>query len=983
MKNRAWATVFVIFLGPFVLGVGVWAQVVTAQLSGQVKDPAGAVVVGANVRVRQTATGLVRTTLTNEAGIYVLPNLPAGEYELEVSAPGFRPHRQMLTLTVGQAATLDLVLEVGGVLEAVTVMGQEITLDPSKTEVSQVIEERRITDLPIIGRNFVDFVLLSPKVATGRASVGGGPQQEPPVGVGVTGATRLSFGGQFEYHTFIAVDGVDGTQSFTGLQRSAPSQEVAKEFRVVNTSYSAEFGRGFGLVNIITRSGGNEWHGTGYIFFRNEALDARNPLQRPELERLRQAQYGGVVSGPIVRDRTFFVANYEGQQRDERPIFSEVVLANLGAINAVRRQFGLSAEDLNVLTTNDYNAFFGKVDHQLSGQHTLTGRYNFVDGESLNVMPVSRASLTPSALRDNTLRDQALMVALTSVPTSQTANDFRFQYARRTFHYIPVRYNEPALEIPGLILMGHTYQDFDFYKESRVQFLDNFTYVAGAHSLKFGADFNHLRTTEHWVIWFPARVIFPSLAAFLGRPPFAAPTVAAIQWTPPELSTRLDPTTRALPGEWEQGSRASLTHHFLGFFAQDQWRVRPNFTLSYGLRWDAHLVPTDFVSRDLNNFQPRVGFSWSLGRTQSTVIRAGAGLFHDKYISGSVLISGLLGDRDGFLRRNMLPNVTRRNATLWLFSLVGPPVATPAFNEWLRTGIYPSGPAVRKSSLTLFDRENQQPYSIQSSLEIERRFGRSLFVAANYLFVRGLKLITFSGNLNAVPTGTHPVTGKRVYGARRFPEYDLVNPFFYASQSVYHGGTLQVRYRRSENMDVSLHYTFSKTIDLPTGIALQQIPEDPLNWRQDRGLSNQHVGHRFVLNFLTAVPSSWGVVRNFKLASIVTLQSARYFNVITGADTNGDGNPLTDRPGRLGRNTFKGDPYYSVDVRVSREIRLSERAVLEPLVELFNLFNTVNVLEYNTVWGSPDLAAAPSPDFGSVRSVAPARQMQLALRLRF
>ncbi len=962
-------------------GLRLHGQVVTAQLSGQVRDPAGAVVVGASVRARQVATGVVRTTTTGEAGLYILPNLPPGEYEVEVSAPGFRPHRQVLTLSVGQTATLDITLEVGGVMEAVTVTGQEIVLDPSKTEISQVIEERRITDLPIIGRNFVDFVLLSPKVATGRASVGGGPQQEPPVGVGVTGATRLSFGGQFEYHTFIAVDGVDGTQSFTGLQRSAPSQEVAKEFRVVNTSYSAEFGRGFGLVNIITRSGGNEWHGTGYVFVRNEALDARNPLQRPELDRLRQAQYGGVVSGPVVRDRTFFLANYEGQQRDERPIFSEVVLANLGALNAVRRQFGFSEERLDVLTTNDYNAFFGRLDHQLSAQHTLTGRYNVVDGESLNVMPVSRASLTPSALRNNTLRDQALMVALLSVPSSRTANDLRFQWARRTFHYIPVRYNEPALEIPGLILMGHTYQDFEFYKESRVQVLDNFSYIVGGHSFKFGMDFNQLRTTEFWDIWFPVRVVFPNLAAFFGRPPFAAPTIAAFQWTPPELSTRLDPTTRALPREWEEGSRAALTHHFLGFFAQDQWRLHPRFTLSYGVRWDAHLVPTDFVSRDLNNFQPRLGFAWSVG--QQTVIRGGAGLFHDKYISGSVLISSILGDRDGFLRRNMLPNVTRRNATLWLFSLVGPPVATPAFNEWLRTGIYPSGPAVRKSSLTLFDRENRQPYSIQSSLEIERRFGRSLFVSTSYLFVRGLKMITFSGNLNAIATGTHPVTGKRVYGARRFPEYDLINPFFYASQSVYHGGTAQIRYRRGESLDVTAHYTFSKTIDLPTGIALQQIPEDPLNWRQDRGLSNQHVAHRFVLNFLAAAPSSWRILRNFKLGSIVTLQSARYFNVVTGADTNGDGNPLTDRPGRLGRNTFKGDPYYSVDVRVSREIRLSERVTLEPLAEVFNLFNTVNVLEYNTVWGSADITARPAPDFGSLRSVAPARQAQLALRLRF
>lgn len=959
-----------------------WAQVTTAQLAGQVRDPAGAVIVGATVRIRNVMTGLVRETVTSESGLYLLPNLPPGVYELEVTAAGFRPYRQeRIELTIGQNTTLDVRLEVGEVTETVTVTGQAILLDTSKTEISQVVSERQISDLPISGRNFVDFVLLSAKVAVGRANLGGGPQQEPPVGVGVTAAARLSFGGQTEYNTFVAVDGVDTTQTFNGLQRSAPSQEVAKEFRVVNTSYSSEFGRGFGLVNIITRSGSNDYHGSAYVYFRNEALDARNILQRPGQDRHRQVQYGAVFSGPIARDRTFFIGNYEGQQRDQNPIFAEVIQRNLAAINRAKRALGLSEENLGILQTNDYNVLFGKVDHYLTPAQTLSARYNLVKGESLNVLPVSRASMAPSTARNNDLSDQSLAVSLTSLRGSGIVNEARFQYARRNFTFDPVAFTEPALEIPNLILMGHSYSDFEFYRESRIQFLDNFTYIRGGHTLKFGFDYNRLWTTEQWTVFYPMRVIFPSLTAFLSDPP----TVVALQWLPPRSRPEIsiDPRTRAVPEEWRRAGLVSIAHHLVGFFAQDEWRPRPNLSVVYGFRWDTHLVPTDLVERDLNNIQPRIGLSWSLGGTRKTVIRSGAGIFHDKFLLGDLLATRLISDP---FWGTIFPTHANRPGSLLWFTVAGPPVATPAFFNWLRTGVYPSpsDPAIRLIGATNFDRRNTQPYSFQASLEIEREITSRLVLTANYLRVRALRLTAFRGNWNAIPTGTAP-NGKPFYGGRLFPQYALAAFYQYNSQSTYDGGTWSVRFRPSEALDVTAHYTFSKTIDLPINIALQNIPEDPRNWNLDRAVSNQHVAHRFVLNFLTATPHSWGILRGFKLSGIVRLESPRYFTISTGADTNGDGNPLTDRPGRLGRNTYKGDSYYTVDLRLSRNLQLSERVMLEPLVEFFNLFNTVNVIEINTVWGAPTLEAPPNPifGFGTPRAVANARQIQLALKLRF
>jgi len=962
--------------------VPVRAQVTTAQLAGQVKDPAGAVIAGASVKVRNAMTGLVRETVTSESGTYLLPNLPPGTYELEVTAPGFRPYRQQgLELTIGQNALLDIRLEVGEVTEVVTVTGQAILLDASKTEISQVISERQISDLPISGRNFVDFVFLGAKVAVGRANLGGGPQQEPPVGVGVTAAARLSFGGQTEYSTFIAVDGVDTTQTFNGLQRSAPSQEVAKEFRIVNTSYSSEFGRGFGLVNIITRSGSNELHGSAYVYLRNEALDARNILQSPGQDRHRQVQYGGVISGPIRRDRTFFIGNYEGQQRDQNPLFAEVILRNLAALNRAKRALGFREEDIGILQTNDYNALFGKVDHYFTPAHTLSARYNLVKGESLNLLPIARASMAPSTARNNDLSDQSLAVGVTSLGGSRIVNEMRFQYARRNFTFDPVAFNDPALEIPNLILMGHSYSDFEFYRESRIQVLDNFTFVQGDHTLKFGFDYNRLWTTEQWTVFYPMRVIFPSLTAFLSDPP----TVAMLQWLPPRSRPEIviDPRTRAVPVEWRQAGLASIAHQFLGFFVQDEWRPRSNISFVYGFRWDTHLIPTDLVERDLNNIQPRVGISYSIGERRKTVIRGGVGLFHDKFLLGDLLATRLISDP--FWGTIFPSHANRPGPLLWL-AIPGPPVATPAFFNWLRTGVYPSpsDPRVRLNGATNFDRSNAQPYSFQASLEIEQEVTPRLVLTANYLRVRGLKLTAFRGNWNAFPTGRAP-NGKPFYGGRWFPQYLLAAFYQYNAWSTYDGGTWGMRFRPSEALDVTAHYTFSKTIDMPTNIALQNIPEDPFNWNLDRALSTQHVAHRFVLNFLATAPTSWRIVRGFKLGGIVRLESPRYFTVSTGADTNGDGNPLTDRPGLLGRNTYKGDSYYNVDLRLSRMFRVSERVTLEPLVELFNLFNTVNVIEINTVWGAPTLDVPPNPifGFGTPRAVANARQIQLALKVQF
>src|SRR4029434_8450182 len=232
-------------------------------------------------------------------------------------------------LTVGGAAVLDLTIQIGEVSEVVEVKQEEPLIEPTKAELSRVVNERSIESLPIIGRNFVDFAKLSTGVAPGRENTGGGAFKEPDTGVGSAAAPRLTFGGQSELSTLILVDGVDNIQTFTGLPRVTPSQEAVQEFRVLNSTFLAEYGRALGgFVNIVTKSGANRVEGSAYYFAVNDALNARPILTGPN-PALRQNQYGATIGGPIKKERTFFFANYEGQRRAESNKFSSVILNNL------------------------------------------------------------------------------------------------------------------------------------------------------------------------------------------------------------------------------------------------------------------------------------------------------------------------------------------------------------------------------------------------------------------------------------------------------------------------------------------------------------------------------------------------------------------------------------------------------------------------------------------------------------------------------
>src|ERR1700676_2053113 len=313
-------------------------QAITATLSGRILDTSGGSVSKAKVTVASASTGFARAVQSSDAGEYSIPALPAGEYTGSVGFTGFGKQSKNVTLQVGQSAELDFTLTPGGREEKVEVAATSELVEPTRTEVSTVITEQQIVNLPVNGREFIDFALLSPAVTIGDTTAGNTDVIVEPV-------TKLSFAGQNIHYNFIAVDGADDISTASGIQRGTPPQESVQEFRVINSDYSTEFGRATaGIVNIITRSGTNDWHGTLYEYFRNDKLDAVSILSAPGFNVLRQNQFGGAVGGPIRKDKTFVFANYEGQRRTESPTCNSTVLTNIHAINEVKAIYGLAPE---------------------------------------------------------------------------------------------------------------------------------------------------------------------------------------------------------------------------------------------------------------------------------------------------------------------------------------------------------------------------------------------------------------------------------------------------------------------------------------------------------------------------------------------------------------------------------------------------------------------------------------------------------------
>ena len=1053
------------------------AVIAVAQLNGTVRDTSGSVVANASVSLRNLDTNRTYTSTSDASGYYIVPNLPPGPYELNVTYPGFEPVVQSgIQLRVGQTATLDLTLAVEGRREVVEVTSQTPAIEPTRTEISNVIETGQIQSLPISGRLFTDFALLTPGVTTGRTSVGSTITEFE--------VTRVSFAGMRDLSNQVTVDGADNINTATGSQRATPPQEAVQEFRVVNNSFGAEYGRALGgIVNIVTKSGSNTFHGSVYDYFQNNALNARSLLQpAPQANVLRQNQFGFTLGGPIKQDKTFFFMNYEGQRRGESPTYPTVLLNNLALINASKAALGIAPENLGILKTKDNDYGIARLDHQFRANTQFSLRYNIEDGRDLNQLVGATLDGggigAPSSGHNVFLRDQSLAGTLTSQIGSNIVNTVLGQFARRHYTFPGVT-GEPNLDIPNELLFGHNFGVLDKIWETRIQGSDSVSWISGKHFVRFGGDVNHVRNSVLWPGFTPIRIILPGINCLVdfanfvrpsarivsnfaagpcpmaltpGLPPFPAvpgPNPADIANGVPIAfqSAPLGPTVNFTPGvverlpttgwpyaylpEQEKNYSVYLNHGYYGFFFQDQWKVTPKLSLNYGLRYDFESGLSDQMDVSHKGFQPRVGLAYSPDR--KTVIRAGFGLFNDRYNLSFLFIT--YPQRPAILPNADLPP-NRRGAESAVYELFTfpfipiPGVPTPAqiAKDFFMTGevVSTSVHAPTSVGYSYTDRHSPIPYSEQASLEIDREIGRGLTVGAGYLFVTAHHLLRSTlGNLcpvQGISSGPYPCpaagppppgypAGKNYYsGIPRYPA-GLICCNDLTGNSVYHGGTLQVNKTASKYVNLNASYTLSHTLDDGTFATFISVPEDVFRRGLERATSNQDARHRFVTNFSLAGPSNT-FLRNFLLSNIVILQSPRPFTLFVGFDSNNDTIPAADRVGNLSRNTYKGDSFQSWDIRLSRTINLQERTRLELAVDAFNLLNRSNVDEVVGVYGTYNLCSSqqpreykdaasraiqavqvggcpaagppvPNPLFGTPRTMFNPRQLQFSAKLLF
>jgi len=1039
-------------------------QAVTATLDGRVLDASGGSIAGATVTATNTATGLSRSAQTSAAGEYVIPALPAGEYNVAVTFTGFGKQTKVITLQVGQSAELVFNLTPGSVEQKVEVSATTEVAEPTRTQVSTVITERQITNLPVNGREFISFALLSPAVTIGDTTSGSTDVIVEPV-------TKLSFAGQNIHYNFIAVDGADDISTASGIQRGTPPQESVQEFRVINSDYSTEFGRAVGgIVNIITRSGTNEWHGTAYEYYRNDALDAVSILQANGVHQLHQSQFGVALGGPIKKDKTFLFANYEAQRRNESPFYNQAVLQNIGAINNVKTLvFGLPAEPVlsAVIRDNNNDNGFIRLDHSFNDKQNLYVRYFINDGRLTNQSPLNDGFDLPSAFKHTQYRDQSIVGNLASVFTPKLVNEVRVQFARRFFNF-PTATTQPHLEVTNLFTVGVNRGNPDYYKESRFEVVDSVTRSMDKHTLSFGGNMNWVSTTESFPLFYPFEADFPSLGAFLGTDTavgggcvadpltgvgpvgcqhpnviFAERFDAASNFTEPTINTAVYQGTAFTPAIRDQAT-GKLNHTYNGVYLQDKWRATNKLTLNGGIRWEWETWPSGVLDTQWKNFDPRVGMAYNVGGKHNVVVRGGFGLFHGMIPSPLLACQrpscgGTLGAYPTGPGTNGLASLNENslNATTRLFAFASSPAITAyGLNQLLTTGTYPDavpfpnvcfpGETVLSqcafwgdATVVRFAKDHKNPYGIQASLAIEFEPMKDTTVSASVMHVRGVHLGSFY-NVNQ-PPGTPsslpmydsqgrsgskmlycsfqpacPYTPGMADG--RWGIYFEANSLW---DSTYDGFLLSVNKRLSHNFAYGIGYTLGKSLDDGPNPSFVLVPQDSRNFRAERALSSDDVRQRLVMNGSVTTPKSWGKIgQDFMLSSIITIQSPMRFTKFAGFDANGDVFGNNDRVGIEPRNTFVGDNFRTVDLRLSRTINLKEKKSLELMFEAFNFSNTLNVKYFNTVYGAADFCtpdpgafgcagptsnpeSSPNPFYGTPRAVNNPRQLQLAVKFNF
>jgi outer membrane receptor protein involved in Fe transport len=1032
-----------------------FAQGGLATFTGVVKDPQGAVVSGAKVHAVNMDTNISHDTETNASGIYSLSNLPPGRYRITVNAPGFAEvQRPDIEAHVADNLAIPFSLPIASTSESTTVVGGAPLVNTTTSSLGGLVNADKIRELPLNGRNYTDLTLLQPGIVhnTNQNST-----------ASATGTWYSSNGAPLRSNN-ITLDGAVVTNLNAGsgasLSGTTLGLEGIQEFKVITNAYSAEYGLSMGSQTVIvSKSGTNQWHGSVFEFLRNSALDAAPyfhvPLATNNFERLppfKRNNFGGSIGGPIRKEKTFFFATYEGlRERLGVSTVTSVIGAgchgNAGQTitNVACPQLGATASvviapvikgflDLYPIPNLSSNRFTfpysqpnrddyiqGRVDHTFSVNDSIFGRYTFEDNTQIPNTPY------PQFNNERLSRTQYLTLSENHVFTSSMLNSLRISYSRTASarsssqdligaaYSLTAGFPLPEIQIGGVDLLSEpqskivpSVQYQDVYGLS-----DDLSYSFGKHTFKFGTQINNFRLYFNNANRIGGRLNFASVANFLRG-----------------ITTSVSVNSSSILDR-------SYRFNTLGFYAQDDWKVKPRLTLNLGLRYEpttqleevhgagsalinpatdaAYTLGIPFKNPSLKNFSPRVGFAWDIWGDGKTALRGGVAMLYDVANLGTALVN-MSPSQPPFTSTSTLNNVT----------LTTLPITVPAS-------------AIGKDGNITFQYNFKQPTLISQNLTIEHQLPFSMSLSLAYSGSRGIHLTNLSEGNPKVPTTL--ANGDLFWSStapRLNPNWGSVSVWGSTADSNYHSMQISLLKRMTHGLQFQTSFTWSKSIDNAASLGqgdstvVSVFNANPFNSRYDRGPSNTNVPRNLVMNVLYMFPKTrWtgfmgGLANGWGVGGITILRDGLPFHPreVTQRSRSGasPGGANLDRPswnpaftgdvilggpvqyfnpnafilqpvgtlGNVGRNSLIGPGLATFDFSLRKNTRigfLGEAGNLEFRTDAFNLFNRPN-------FASPDnrvftaatntVTEAPLATAGVINStVTTSRQIQVSLRLSF
>jgi hypothetical protein len=998
------------------------SQITSGTVQGDVLDEKGGSVAGATVEAKNLDTNFTQTESTNTDGHFAFLSLAPGRYTLTISKSGFATVlQQNVNLTVGQTITIPVTMKVSAVAQQIVVTDVPV-VEVTKTESSSTLNELTVSSTPVLGRKFEDLLTLTPGV-----SITQGPDGD-----------EINFNGQRGIFNNVSLDGGDYNNGFFGEQEGGQraaidiTLDAVKEFQVVASGANAEFGRtAGGVVNVITKSGTNDIHGSGFEYFRNEGLSAATSNGQPLQDFLRN-QFGGSVGGPITKDKLFFFGAAEGIRENLTRKNLSVPIGTPCATNIVFD--GTAATDTAILASVDcqrvallnfmkskFNendgapvdhavrngAAFGRVDYNLNAKNQIFGSYNYDYSKNSNqTFDVPAYGTTANGI-EGPSKIQAVNTNWFSTISSSKLNEAHFTYAREnrprnatnpssvpdtnigsTDPALAFRFGQPFFLEPSV--------DEIFW---RTDARDNFTVIHGKHTVKVGGEWIHSNNTQIFRGFFKGLYFFDNAVGFMHYVT-DGPTAAG---GPLFLFLQHGPATQ---GEtFDQSGFSSINNEDFALFAQDTWKVTRNLTVNYGLRWEAQHFPnpvippsqtaygqnlsntafpsTGFIPNQNKEFQPRIGFAWDIRGNGKSALRASWGIYNARQNMltqvGAITTNGV--QQQSFAASSFFgtPPVYGQNAA---------PINNPP----------PKGtPPPPGASVTVFSKDYKNPRIYTANVGYEQEVYSGWAGYVDLAVSKGVHLTRFvnpnvcCSSADLVPTADVNLgSGPSYTGTPNpFPNLGGITDTASSAKSLYRGATIGVRKQFSHRFQLDANYVWSEDLDDDSN------ERDPFSFRyydfynlaREYSYSDRDEKHKF--NFITHAELPWKVDLDVRMQA----HSAQPYSGNPNATGTGPLCSNTEAAHRVqlgagpggsnidcGRNFLRKDNgFFAFNFGAARPFHLGERFQLIPKVEVFNLFNNKNNI--NTVSGS----GTPLFDFdGFIRQgVGDPREAQLSVRIQF